>query len=115
MLVGVVYARRAWYLACFDVVHSLDAGGGGTNRLPKLLGVQNALPFLLQGAQKKAKQAKSAKLVDVTTDPYQVGRIRPSDLKWIRHGVASVTQQTSLLARDLRCFDSLSDVSSAFY
>jgi len=55
-----------------EVMLGILPGGGGTNRLPKLIGVQNALPFLLQGAQKKAKQAKSSKIVDATCDVNQL-------------------------------------------
>ena len=49
-----------------EVMLGLLPGGGGTQRLPKLIGVQNALPMLLTGAAKKAKQAKSLGLVDLT-------------------------------------------------
>ena len=49
-----------------EVMLGLLPGGGGTQRLPKLIGVQNALPMLLTGASKKAKQAKSLGLVDIT-------------------------------------------------
>jgi enoyl-CoA hydratase / long-chain 3-hydroxyacyl-CoA dehydrogenase len=49
-----------------EVMLGLLPGGGGTQRLPKLIGVQNALPMLLTGGAKKAKQAKSLGLVDMT-------------------------------------------------
>jgi len=47
-----------------EVQLGLLPGGGGTNRLPNLVGVQNALPMLLQGGNKKASAAKKMGLID---------------------------------------------------
>ena len=40
-------------------------GSGGTQRLPPLIGLPNALPMMLTGAGKNAKQAKKLGLVDL--------------------------------------------------
>jgi len=55
-----------------EVMLGLLPGGGGTQRLPKLIGIQNALPMLLSGGGKKAKQAKGLGLVDVTCPKEQL-------------------------------------------
>ena len=47
-----------------EVMLGLLPGFGGTQRLPALIGVQNALPMLLTGSNKKGNQAKKMKLVD---------------------------------------------------
>lgn len=39
-------------------------GGGGTQRLPRLVGIRNALPMLLQGVTKSAAEAREIGLVD---------------------------------------------------
>jgi len=53
-----------------EVMLGLLPGAGGTQRLPKLIGMQEALPMMLTGKQVKAKKAKSLKLVDGVADPY---------------------------------------------
>ena len=52
-----------------EVMLGLLPGAGGTQRLPQLVGVQNAMPMIMTGASKKAKQAKSMKLVDHVCPP----------------------------------------------
>ncbi|MGB1292563.1 MAG: enoyl-CoA hydratase-related protein, partial [Pseudoalteromonas sp.] len=47
-----------------EVQLGLLPGGGGTQRLPKLVGLQKALEWMLTGKQVRAKQAKKAGLVD---------------------------------------------------
>ena len=47
-----------------EVQLGLLPGGGGTQRLPKLVGVQKALDMMLTGKQLSAKQALKAGLVD---------------------------------------------------
>ncbi|KZN44852.1 fatty acid oxidation complex subunit alpha FadJ [Pseudoalteromonas luteoviolacea] len=47
-----------------EVQLGLLPGGGGTQRLPKLVGIQNALEWMLTGKQVRAKQASKAGLVD---------------------------------------------------
>lgn len=55
-----------------EVMLGLLPGGGGTQRLPSLVGVQAALPMLMTGGAKKAKQAKSMGLVDMTCEKDQL-------------------------------------------
>ncbi|MEI4548888.1 fatty acid oxidation complex subunit alpha FadJ [Pseudoalteromonas spongiae] len=47
-----------------EVQLGLLPGGGGTQRLPKLVGIQKALEWTLTGKQVRPKQAKKAGLVD---------------------------------------------------
>ncbi len=47
-----------------EVQLGLLPGGGGTQRLPKLVGIQKALDMMLTGKQLRAKQALKAGLVD---------------------------------------------------
>jgi 3-hydroxyacyl-CoA dehydrogenase / enoyl-CoA hydratase / 3-hydroxybutyryl-CoA epimerase len=47
-----------------EVSLGLLPGGGGTQRLPRMIGVRNALPFLLEGKKLAPKKALEAGLVD---------------------------------------------------
>lgn len=47
-----------------EVNLGLLPGGGGTQRAARMLGVQAALPWLLQGKQAKAKEAQAAGLIN---------------------------------------------------
>lgn len=47
-----------------EVNLGLLPGGGGTQRLARMLGVQAAMPWLLQATQAKAKEAKAAGLIN---------------------------------------------------
>ncbi|WP_299581346.1 3-hydroxyacyl-CoA dehydrogenase NAD-binding domain-containing protein [uncultured Microbulbifer sp.] len=49
-----------------EVTLGLLPGGGGCIRMPRLLGIQNALPFLLEGKQVRAKQAQESGLIQQT-------------------------------------------------
>jgi len=49
-----------------EVTLGLLPGGGGCVRMPRLLGIQNALPFLLEGKQVGVKQALEAGLIQQT-------------------------------------------------
>jgi enoyl-CoA hydratase/long-chain 3-hydroxyacyl-CoA dehydrogenase len=55
-----------------EVMLGLLPGAGGTQRLPKLIGIQAAMPMILTGATKKGKSAKSMGLVDMTCEPDQL-------------------------------------------
>lgn len=52
-----------------EVQLGLLPGAGGTQRLPRLIGMQNALPLVLTGKQLRGKQAKKQKVVDHLCDP----------------------------------------------
>jgi 3-hydroxyacyl-CoA dehydrogenase/enoyl-CoA hydratase/3-hydroxybutyryl-CoA epimerase len=47
-----------------EVMLGLLPGGGGTQRMPKLVGIQKALEWMLTGKQVRPKQAKKSGLVD---------------------------------------------------
>ena len=51
-----------------EVQLGLLPGGGGTQRLPKLVGIQKALDMMLTGKQLRAKQALKAGLIDDVVD-----------------------------------------------
>mmetsp|Transcript_24158 Transcript_24158/g.72076 ORF Transcript_24158/g.72076 Transcript_24158/m.72076 type:complete len:686 (+) Transcript_24158:241-2298(+) len=53
-----------------EVMLGILPGAGGTQRLPKLIGLQNALPLMLQGSNVKPSKAKRLKMVDQTADPH---------------------------------------------
>jgi len=71
---GLEFALACDYRVCTDsditklglpeVQLGLLPGGGGTQRLPKLVGLQKALEWMLTGKQIRAKQAKKAGLVN---------------------------------------------------
>jgi enoyl-CoA hydratase/long-chain 3-hydroxyacyl-CoA dehydrogenase len=53
-----------------EVMIGLLPGGGGTQRLPALVGVQAALDMMLTGKNIRAQKAKKMGLVDAVTVPY---------------------------------------------
>lgn len=71
---GLEFALACDYRVCSDsditklglpeVQLGLLPGGGGTQRLPKLVGLQKALEWMLTGKQVRAKQAKKTGLVN---------------------------------------------------
>lgn len=61
-------ARTA--LALPEVMVGLLPAGGGTQRLPRLIGLEAALPMLLTGQRLRAKKALRVGLVDALTGPY---------------------------------------------
>ncbi|WP_308365386.1 MULTISPECIES: 3-hydroxyacyl-CoA dehydrogenase NAD-binding domain-containing protein [unclassified Microbulbifer] len=46
-----------------EVTLGLLPGGGGCTRMPRLLGLQNSLPYLLEGKQLNARRAREAGLI----------------------------------------------------
>uniref|UniRef100_K3XC67 Trifunctional enzyme subunit alpha, mitochondrial n=1 Tax=Globisporangium ultimum (strain ATCC 200006 / CBS 805.95 / DAOM BR144) TaxID=431595 RepID=K3XC67_GLOUD len=57
-------------LALPEVMLGLLPGAGGTQRLPKLVGLQASLDMMLTGKNLAADKAKKLGLVDQVTDPY---------------------------------------------
>ncbi|MBI2382668.1 MAG: enoyl-CoA hydratase/isomerase family protein [Gammaproteobacteria bacterium] len=47
-----------------EVKLGLLPGGGGTQRLPRIMGIQNSLPLLLEGKELRAPEAKNAGIVN---------------------------------------------------
>ncbi len=56
-------------LALPEVQLGLLPGGGGTQRLPRLVGLPEALPLLLTGKRLRARRAQRMGLVDALTSP----------------------------------------------
>lgn len=56
-------------LALPEVMLGLLPAGGGTQRLPRLIGLERALPMLLTGERLRAKKAHKFGLVDALTSP----------------------------------------------
>jgi enoyl-CoA hydratase/long-chain 3-hydroxyacyl-CoA dehydrogenase len=52
-----------------EVMLGILPGAGGTQRLPKLCGLQESLPLILTGKRINPRKAKKIKLVDQTADP----------------------------------------------
>lgn len=64
-----------------EVNLGLFPGGGGTQRLPYLVGIQNALTVILQGQQLRPPKALSQGLVDALSDTEE--DLRAAAKKWI--------------------------------
>ena len=62
-----------------EVMLGLLPGGGGTQRLPKLVGVPNALDMMLTGRNIKPDKAKRMGLVDQVVDPLGPGLMAADD------------------------------------
>lgn len=54
-------------------------GAGGTQRLPRLISLPNALDMMLTGRTIKTDKAKKMGLVDMTIEPLGPG-IKPADI-----------------------------------
>ena len=64
-----------------EVLLGLLPGGGGTQRLPRLIGIQEALPFLLEGKKIRPEQALKSGLVDQLVDSQE--QLIPAAKQWI--------------------------------
>lgn len=62
-----------------EVMLGLLPGAGGTQRLPKLVGLPNALDMMLTGRNIKADKAKKMGLVDQLVNPLGPGLSSPND------------------------------------
>lgn len=62
-----------------EVMLGLLPGAGGTQRVPRLAGLPNALDMCLTGRTLNAKKAKKMGLVDMVVDPYGPG-LAPADV-----------------------------------
>jgi 3-hydroxyacyl-CoA dehydrogenase/enoyl-CoA hydratase/3-hydroxybutyryl-CoA epimerase len=86
----IVVNQPAAVVGLPEVTLGLLPGGGGTVRLVHLLGLEKALPFLLEGTRSQPVAALKAGLVDEVVD-------RPEDLLpaakvWIRNNPAAYEQ-----------------------
>ncbi len=62
-----------------EVMLGLLPGSGGTQRMPKLAGLPNALDMCLTGKSLNAKKAKKMGLVDLVVSPLGPG-LKPADI-----------------------------------
>jgi len=62
-----------------EVKLGLLSGGGGTQRLPKLVSIPDALDMSLTGKFVKAKKAKSMGIVDMLVEPLGPGLVGPEE------------------------------------
>ncbi|MCK8491425.1 3-hydroxyacyl-CoA dehydrogenase NAD-binding domain-containing protein [Spirosoma sp. RP8] len=61
-------ARSKTLIGLVEVTIGLLPGAGGTQRLPRMLGIQTALPLMLEGKKVGVQEAKSLGMVDDTAD-----------------------------------------------
>ncbi|XP_013070418.2 trifunctional enzyme subunit alpha, mitochondrial-like [Biomphalaria glabrata] len=73
----IAMADRKTGLGLPEVMLGLLPGAGGTQRLPKLVSVPNALDLMLTGKTLKADKAKKLGLVDLTVQPLGPGLSDP--------------------------------------
>ena len=73
-----------------EVGIGLLPGGGGTQRLPRMIGVRNALPFLLEGKKVTPAKALAAGLVD---EVVPAGELLARAREWLlKDGAANAVQ-----------------------
>ncbi|MCB1042399.1 MAG: enoyl-CoA hydratase/isomerase family protein [Acidobacteria bacterium] len=65
-----------------EVTLGLLPGGGGTTRLPRMIGIQNALPLLLEGKQLRPDEALAAGLVDELASSHE--EMLQKSVAWIQ-------------------------------
>ncbi|MBI2968548.1 MAG: enoyl-CoA hydratase/isomerase family protein [Bacteroidetes bacterium] len=64
-----------------EVLLGLLPGGGGTQRLPRLIGIQESLPFLLEGKKLRPEEALKKGLVNALVNTQE--ELRPAAKQWI--------------------------------
>lgn len=64
-----------------EVLIGLLPGGGGTQRLPRMIGIMEALPFLLEGKKLKPEQAHKSRLVEEIVNTQE--ELIPAAKHWI--------------------------------
>jgi len=72
-----------------EVLIGLFPGGGGSQRLPRLIGVQTALMYMLQGKNFRPAEALALKLVDELAEP---GKTVEAAKAWVRANPDAHTQ-----------------------
>lgn len=80
---------KAW-IGLPEVTLGLLPGGGGTQRLPRLIGVRAALPLLLEGKKLTPAQALKAGLVHAVVP---AGQEREAARAWLQGRMGQTTQQ----------------------
>jgi len=72
-----------------EVLVGLFPGAGGTQRLPRLIGVQTALLYMLQGKNFRPPEALALKLVDEVVEP---GKAIETAKAWVKANPGANTQ-----------------------
>lgn len=78
-----------------EVMLGLLPGAGGTQRLPRLINIPDALQMMLTGKQLNAQKAKRLGLVDLTIDPLGPGLKSPQEntLEYLEDVAVNIAQQ----------------------
>lgn len=80
-----------------EVKLGLLPGSGGTQRLPRLIGIPGSLDIALTGKMVKAKKAKSLGIVDVLVEPLGPGLAAPEQgtLQYLEEVAVNITRNLS--------------------
>ncbi|EGD74991.1 trifunctional enzyme subunit alpha [Salpingoeca rosetta] len=76
-----------------EVMLGILPGAGGTQRLPALIGLQNAMPLMLTGKNVKPSKAKRMKLVDNVADPSALKHAAVLAAKGLADGTLKVDRE----------------------
>jgi len=88
-------------LALPEVKIGILPGGGGTQRLPRLVGIQKALDMMLTGKNIYAYQAKKMGLVDEVVDPNKLHQAAKIMVRKMRHKKIERASKLSVSERAL--------------
>ncbi|WP_443970719.1 3-hydroxyacyl-CoA dehydrogenase NAD-binding domain-containing protein [Sphingobium sp. CR28] len=72
-----------------EILVGLFPGGGGSQRLPRLIGMQTALMYMLQGKSFRPPEALALKVVDELAEP---GRTVEAAKAWVKANPSASTQ-----------------------
>ncbi|MCW2412615.1 MULTISPECIES: 3-hydroxyacyl-CoA dehydrogenase NAD-binding domain-containing protein [unclassified Sphingobium] len=72
-----------------EILVGLFPGGGGSQRLPRLIGIQGALMYMLQGKSWRPAEAAAMKVVDELADPGQTVDVAKA---WVKANPDAHTQ-----------------------
>lgn len=72
-----------------EILVGLFPGGGGSQRLPRLIGIQGALMYMLQGKNWRPAEAAAMKVVDQLADP---GKTINVAKEWVKANPGAHTQ-----------------------
>eukprot|EP01147_Barroeca_monosierra_P007356 gene7356-504_t len=85
-----------------EVMLGILPGAGGTQRLPALIGLQNAMPIMLTGKNINPSKAKKMKLVDNVADPSALKHAAILAAKGLADGTLKVNRQPKGLEKLIR-------------
>ena len=86
-------------LALPEVMLGILPGAGGTQRLPALIGLTNALPIILTGSRVNPTKAKKLKIVDSVADPYALKHAAVLAAKSLADGSLKPNREPTGLAK----------------